>query len=313
VGERREEPAVTGRLALVVNPAKIEDLKGLVDLLATAAADAGWQPPLVLETTPDDAGTGQARHGLARGVDLVVAAGGDGTVRAVCQALAGSGTPLAIVPAGTGNLLARNLGIPLQTPDAVEVCFVGRDRLIDVGLLTSTSHSTDEPGTANHPATDDGEVFAVMTGMGFDAAMMEEVPERLKGRLGWPAYVIGGIRGLRRHKPRVTVEVDGTQVARRRVRTVLVANVGTLQGGVALLPDAACDDGLLDVCLVVPRLTRRWTQRHQGRDVLIRATRPEPRQLDGEPVTDGVTVHARVLPGALLLRVPAAPEPAKEP
>lgn len=310
------------KIAVVLNPVKVDDPAGLRDLVAKRCADAGWEAPVVVETTVEEPGTTQARKLAAQGADVVVAAGGDGTVRAVCEGLAGTTTRLALVPAGTGNLLARNLGVPLTTPEAVDVAVDGTDRRIDVGVLE---------GGPRVPDGDDGRVFAVMAGVGLDAAMMEEVPDALKGRVGWPAYVVGGLRALRRPQVHVEVVLDHVHVRRRTVRTVLVGNVGTLQGGVTLLPDARPDDGELDVALVsasrpadwvrlVVQVLRRRPRRH-GHLETHRASRveirlpggPTARQLDGELVAEGRALVASVRPGALVVRVPAGTVPEEAP
>jgi diacylglycerol kinase family enzyme len=222
--------------------------------------------PRLVPTTADDPGEGQAREAVAAGAGLVLVAGGDGTVRAAAQGLAGSGVPLGILPQGTGNLLARNLEIPHDDADAaLDVALTGADRTLDLGRL------------------DDGTMFAVMAGTGFDARMMREAPEGLKGVLGWPAYIVGGARGLRRSRVHVQVALDDEPPRAAVVRSVLVGNVGQLQGGLELLPDAAPDDGVLDIALVAPRNPKDWvvligralTRRHRPdrRLELLRAGR----------------------------------------
>src|SRR4029079_12262221 len=195
---------------------------------------------LWLETTPEDPGHGMASEAAAAGVQLVVICGGDGTVMAGLGALADSGVPVAIIPIGSGNLLARNLGIPLGIDEALATAVAGVDRRIALGRLR------------------DGQPFAVMTGMGFDAAMMADTTERMKRVAGWPAYVVNGLRHLRDPVMRVTLRIDGGPPLHCSARTVLVGNVGQLEGGLELLPDAAADDGVLDVVVVAPRNLRDW-------------------------------------------------------
>jgi len=303
---------MTPQLALVVNPTKVDDVDALAAKLAARCRDAGLGDPLVLPTTEDDPGDGRAREAVAAGVGVVVAAGGDGTVRAVAEALAGTDVVLAVLPLGTGNLLARNLDLPLDVEEALDVVVGGVGRRIDLGRLVGAD-------------PDRGTVFAVVAGAGFDAAMMREAPEGLKAAVGWPAYLVGGARSLRRQRARVEVFVDDAPPVRARVRTVLVANVGNLQAGLALAPDARPDDGRLDVVLVAPvrvvdwlvvlyrGLTGRAKQDHRlrhltGREVRVLMHRSQPRQVDGDLIDDGVELHARVEPGALLLRVPGTHE-----
>jgi diacylglycerol kinase (ATP) len=296
-------PAAVGGTVLIANPIKVEDLEALLDRVAARSADLGLPVPRLVPTTVQDPGEGQARDAVTAGAGLVLVAGGDGTVRAAAQALAHTGVPLGILPQGTGNLLARNLGIPQADDEALDVALGGADRTIDLGRL------------------DDGTAFAVMAGTGFDARMMREAPEGLKGVVGWPAYLVGGARGMRRSRVHVQVQLDDDPPRSTVVRTVLVGNVGRLQAGLQLLPDAVPDDGLLDVALVAPRNAKDWvvlvaraiTRRHRpdhrlellrGRRIVVATRRPEPRQVDGDLVDDGRGFTAQVDAGALVVRVP---------
>jgi YegS/Rv2252/BmrU family lipid kinase len=298
--------------ALVVNPVKVDDVEALTRALAERCAVAGWPEPLVIETTEDDPGTAMARQGVEAGVDVVVVAGGDGTVRAVADGLAGTGVAMAVVPQGTGNLLARNLDLAMNVEDALDAAVDGVDRTFDIGRL------------------DDGTAFTVMAGAGFDAATMREAPEGLKSAVGWPAYIVGGIRSLRRSHVRVELRVDDDPPVRARVRTVLIGNLGMLQGGVDLMPDARPDDGLLDVALVAPNGLFDWLvllvnglrgrpspgrrlQTWQGRRIDVRLRRPQPRQVDGDLIADGVRLRAAIEPGALVVRMPRTEDSPLEP
>ena len=164
------------RLAVVLNPIKVEDVGQFRSIVTTMAVEAGWSEPTWHYTTVEDPGTGMAEAAAVEGADLVMVCGGDGTVREVCAELAGTGIPVGIVPAGTGNLLARNLGIPLYIRAAIDVALNGQDRAIDLV----------EVGGDGIEDTH----FMVMAGMGFDAAIMEGVNEDLKKRVGWVAYVV---------------------------------------------------------------------------------------------------------------------------
>ncbi len=294
-------------LAVVLNPIKIIDADAFKTMVGTAARAAGWDQPLWFETTVDDAGASMARAAVAAGADMVVAAGGDGTVRVVCAEMAGTGVPVGVIPAGTGNLLARNLAIPLLHHEAIETVLRGQDRAIDV---VSISGDHLEPTR-----------FVVMAGLGLDAAIMDGAPDALKARIGWTAYVVAGARHLRFPAVRVDISVDGAEPVRRRARTVVIGNVGSLQAGIPLLPDALIDDGQLDVVVIAPRRLFGWVplalrifsrgkrtderlDRFTGRSVVLTTPHPTPRQLDGDTVGPGTELRAQIEPGVLLVRVP---------
>jgi diacylglycerol kinase (ATP) len=289
------------RAAVIVNPAKadVADLREQVDKTLAAA---GWSTSLWLETTPEDPGAGMARAAVESGVQLIIICGGDGTLLACLHTLVGSDVPVALLPLGTGNLLARNLGVPTRLEDALAVAVDGVDRRIDCGRVG------DQP-------------FSVMAGIGFDAAMMADATEGLKRFAGWPAYAASGLRHLRDPMMRVRLQIDGGPPMCRRARTVLIGNVGRLQGGLELLLDAEADDGLLDVVVVAPRTSRDWIrvgwrvirrhrtrhphlERFRGRSVLVEADRIAPRQMDGEVIDDGRNLSARIEPSALVIRAP---------
>jgi YegS/Rv2252/BmrU family lipid kinase len=295
------------RLAVVLNPIKVEDVGQFRSIVTSMAIEAGWSEPTWHYTTVEDPGTGMAEAAAVSGADLVIVCGGDGTVREVCAELAGTGIPVGIVPAGTGNLLARNLGIPLYIRAAIDVALNGQDRAID--LVEVAGDGIED----TH--------FMVMAGMGFDAAIMEGVNEDLKKRVGWVAYVFSGLKSLMFPAVRVEVSIDGGEFTRHRARTVVVGNVGFLQAGLPLLPDAAIDDGLLDVVILHPRNFFSWiplawrvllklkhtdelVNRMTGASVVVRAGSDTPRQLDGDSIGPGRELSMQCVHGRLLVRVP---------
>jgi diacylglycerol kinase family enzyme/membrane-associated phospholipid phosphatase len=293
-------------LAVIVNPIRLDSDTFRIKV-TQAARTAGWDDPIWFETTVEDAGASMARAAVAAGAAVVVAAGGDGTVRVVCAEMASTGVPVGIVPAGTGNLLARNLGIPLGRDQAIEVVLRGQDRAVDLVKIKGDGLATTR--------------YAVMAGMGLDAAIMEGAPPEMKRRMGWSAYVVAGMRQLRYPAVRVAISVDGANPVHRRARTVLVGNVGSLTAGIPLLPDARIDDGVLDVVVIAPLRVIGWfsllwrvltrhpriderLDRYTGRSVVVTAATSTPRQLDGDTVGPGTEIHAEVEPGVLLVRVP---------
>jgi len=297
-----------GRAAVVVNPTKFGDLAKFRDAVCAGMAEHGWDDPLWLETTAGDPGRGMAAKAAAEQVDLVLACGGDGTVIACAEGLAGCRIPLAVIPAGTGNLLARNLGLPLGLDAALVVALTGDDMPLDMG-------------SAN------GKPFVVMAGVGLDAKMLESASESLKKRVGWPAYVLAALRHLRDRPMRVRLRADGGPPLRRRAGGVIVGNVGRLQGGMSLLPDAKPDDGLLDVAVLTARGWTGWlalaaqlllrrgatgrVTRLTCRELRIDLDRPQSWELDGEVMGSTRQLVINVQAGQLLLRRPAPAAPAR--
>ena len=279
------------------NPTTLDDPEGLRTELKRRDATSGL---IWLETTQEDPGAGQTRQALDAGVERVLVCGGDGTVAECAGVLAGTGVPMALVPTGTGNLLARNLGLPLDIPTALDQALGATVRTLD--LLEA-----------------DGRRFAVMAGLGFDAALIRDTDEQAKQSHGWAAYFLGGLRALR-NTPRVRykVRVDDGRPHHVRALGVLIGNVGELQGGTAVLPDADPSDGLLDVIVLKPRgwadvlgLAWRILRRHpndgpqamirRGRRVEVRAGRAAPVEFDGEYAGEHKTLTVTVLPGAIAI------------
>lgn len=299
--------------AIIANPTK----QGADHLKANSEAvcrSEGWQAPLYIETTEDDPGYAMAREALDAGVDVVIAAGGDGTVRAVAQALAHSPVPMGIIPMGTGNLLARNLEIVLDRPEwALRVALWGRDRHVDVA----------------HLRVDDAEeeqAFMVMAGIGFDAEVMSTTRSDLKEKLGWLAYVEAGSRRLLGTRSSVRLTFDDDEPEVTSMRSVLGGNCGKVQGGLELVPGAKVDDGLLDVLTISPRRLTDWigvatrlmskstflgkssllpsfTDIRQCEKVRVEVEEALEIQLDGDTIGAGRTLDMRVEEHALVVRV----------
>jgi diacylglycerol kinase (ATP) len=315
------------RLAAVVyNPVKvdIDDLRSVVEAEQQAA---GWEPTLWYETSVEDPGGGQARQALDDGATMLLAAGGDGTVRSVAEVVRGTDASLALLPSGTGNLLARNLSLTLNDLEhSVHSAFAGGDRSIDVGL--TDIHRADGSHTRH--------AFLVMAGFGIDAKMLAATDDELKAKVGWLAYVKAFVAVLRdKNQLHLRFKIDGEAVRHMRAHTVIVANAGSLPGNILLLPDAAVDDGKLDVVIMRPEqlvgwiqiftkvlwengvLGRtRWGKRFQTREVKalnylrgtqvrVRLSRPEEIELDGDPFGEAVGMVTRVDAKGLTIRVPA--------
>lgn len=295
------------RAAVIVNPIKVGDGVAFRRKVSRALAVRGYDDPLWLETREDDAGNAMAKRAIENESDLVLVAGGDGTVRVVTAALAGTAIPVGVIPAGTGNLLARNLHIPLDLDDALERILDGRERRIDLVKVHGDGLDTDR--------------FAVMAGLGLDAAIITGAPPILKAQIGWTAYLVSAAKNINHPSVKVRISLDDAEPIERRVRTVVIGNVGMLQANIPLLPDARPDDGLIDVVVVAPRRATQWPllfwrvmtrtkrtdmylERFTGRKVEITAAADVQRQLDGDGIGPGRFLCAEVEPGALVVRVP---------
>lgn len=292
--------SVSGGVAVVFNPIKVDDLDELKSDIGLALREHGYSEPTWLETTESDPGEGQTAAAVKQGASLVLACGGDGTVSACASALAGTGVSLGLVPLGTGNLLARNLDVPLDRAEALKVALGDGRRLID--LIEN----------------EDGKRVVIMSGLGLDAAMVRDTSDELKAKVGWPAYIGGVARALRRSpRTRFTITTDLGAPQQHVGVGVLVGNVGRLQAGLAVLPDAVPDDGLADLVLFAPRSWRDWpriawnvltrkahdghahTVVARGAELRIEASRSLPVEFDGELCGQARSLSLKVLPTVL--------------
>jgi len=245
----------------------------------------------------------QVRRALAEGVELVFAWGGDGTVQRCVDVLAGTTVSLAIIPAGTANLFATNLGIPKDIGEAVAIGLRGERRSLDVGRLNS-------------------ERFAVMAGAGFDATMIRDAGDGgLKERLGRVAYVWSGSENLRAKPFRAKIAVDGAGWYKGKASCILLGNMGKLFGGVEAFEDARPDDGKLDVGVVTADGLVEWgrmlartavgtagkspfAQSTKARSVKVKLNRKILYELDGGERTKVKAFKAKVEPAAITVCVP---------
>jgi diacylglycerol kinase (ATP) len=293
------------RCAVVVNPTKVSD--DFHALVVERLSALGWADPLWLETSEEDPGRGMTQQALDAGVDLVIGAGGDGTVRIVAGGMADSKVPMGVVAAGTANLLARNLDLPLTEAEALDVALARKTRDIDLIKLTVDGRVSDH--------------FAVMAGLGVDAVIMDEVNPSLKKAVGPAAYFFAAGKALGRLPMRMEISVDGGRRHRRRAMVCLIGNVGKLPGNIVLIPEADAQDGKLDVYVASPHRLRHWLQlavrlvtrrrqrddqvdNWQGRRVEVRLAERDNYQMDGDVVGECRTLAAEVQPGALRVCIP---------
>nr|WP_246318653.1 diacylglycerol kinase family protein [Leifsonia psychrotolerans] len=307
-------------------------MKKLRASVSKAASKSGWGETLWFATSVTDAGQQATRRAVRQGVAMVIVAGGDGTVRAVAEALRDSEIPLAIVPSGTGNLLARNLQLPLSSIDeSTAIAFGGEDRAIDLGVVSVTGANGD---------TDD-HVFLVMAGLGVDAEMIAATNPDLKKQVGWLAYIDAGMRVFPKAVPfRIRYSLAGRPDRSAHISTILIANCGLLPGNLQFLPKAQVDDGILDIAVLKPKgvlgwlkiwrrvgwengvLRRTKTGRKlievteetnertmttlQSADIRITVEGPQPFEIDGDEFGLARALFLRADPQALIVRVSAA-------
>jgi YegS/Rv2252/BmrU family lipid kinase len=293
------------RCAVIYNPIKVSDQ--FVNAVENALQRDGWTDTLWLETSEDDPGRSMIQQAVSEHVELVIGAGGDGTIRIIADGLAGTEIPLGLIPAGTGNLLARNLNLPLDEATALEIALSGNTQKIDLIKITVDDRESEH--------------FAVMAGVGVDAMIMDETDPALKSKIGGGAYLVAASKALGRLPLKVTVKVDDRRPLQRNAMLCLIGNVGELQGKIKLIADAEPDDGLLDVYIASPQRLSHWIKvilriitrrarkddqvdQFKGRKVVFTIEGSDNYQLDGDVVGECTTMTAEVQPGALTIRLP---------
>jgi len=321
----------TRTAAVVYNPIKV-DLDAMRAAVDAAATSAGWGTTRWYETSEEDPGEGQTRQAVEDGADVVLAAGGDGTVRAVAQGLRDTGVPIALLPSGTGNLLARNLNLTLgNLEDSVATAFEGTDREIDLGVVE----------VRRPEGTRDRLVFLVMAGIGLDAQMIENTDSELKKKVGWLAYVDAIRKSLKGdNNTRLRFQLDGAPPRNLRVHTLMIGNCGSLPANILLLPEASVDDGLFDIVALRPQGLFGWVQIWvkivwengvlrragtvgrklldglsrevralsylKGKELILRPYEPVVFELDGDTFGEATAIKAWVDPLALTVKIPQA-------
>jgi YegS/Rv2252/BmrU family lipid kinase len=281
-------------------------LGGGLDELRRRLTDSGVEKLSWAEVPKSRKAPKQVRKALAAEPDLLVVWGGDGMVQrsidVLAQAKGGSKIPMAIIPAGTGNLLATNLGIPHDLKQAVDIALHGKRHRIDLGKLA-------------------GEHFGVMAGIGFDGAMINDADRRMKERLGKLAYVWAGLRNVEGEPATARITIDGVPWFDDEASCVLIGNVGTITGGIKAFDDAKPDDGWLDVGVATAHGALEWARAlgtmavgRSDRSPFVRTTRARrvdvklktkmPYELDGGARSTTKSFTASVRPGAVKVCVP---------
>jgi diacylglycerol kinase (ATP) len=280
-----------------------KSLGGGLRELRKVLAREGVPDPLWYEVRKSRHAPAYARQAADHGVDVIFVWGGDGTVQRCIDAVAGTDTAVAILPAGTANLLAMNLQIPDDLPEAVQVELHGERRRMDTGSVN-------------------GEHFTVMAGAGFDARMISGAGRDMKDHFGRAAYLYTGMRNLSVRRMKAKVEVDGERLFKGRVSCVLAGNVGRILGGIEAFPEARPDDGLLELGVVTAKNPVEWARTFSrlalgqaerspfvkiahGTKFRIRFDQRAPSELDGGARPACRELHIKVRPGSITICVPA--------
>jgi diacylglycerol kinase (ATP) len=267
--------------------------------------DRGVEPALWCEVPKSRDAPARVLDAVKQGVDLILIWGGDGTVQRGLDAVASSAAPgvcVGIIPAGTANLLAANLGIPTDLEQAVRIALDGDRVPLDLGVVNK-------------------EHFAVMAGTGLDALMMKDANAGLKDRVGQLAYFWTGVRAARAGAVNMSVTVDGAAWFKGRASCLLFGNMGRLTGGLVAFPDARSDDGELEIGVVTATTRLQWARvlgqllrgapahsklvhMGRGRKISVKLDRELPYELDGGARASTKKLRVRVAPRAVTVCVP---------
>ena len=272
-------------------------------LISDALAEDGYTCQFIATSLKKGA-KDLAVQAVKDGVDLLAVSGGDGTVMEAMSALVGTDIPIAVLPAGTGNLLSINLGIPITIPDAVHVALSGKPYALDLAR------------------TSEGRYFAIIGGMGMDAQMIADTDREAKNKLGKWAYFRAAFKNLPRRRAFIDIYLDDKPPLRRRAKTVLLANMGKITGGLAVLPTASPNDGLLDIGIVKAATLAHWVhlagsavlgrahqdaalEVHQAKKVMLKPRHTQPIQFDGEDGGRTQSLTVEIVPHAVSVLLPA--------
>lgn len=279
--------------------------------IRAALAEHGYRCQELL-TTPERGAKWHAQQALKEGVDLLAVSGGDGTVMEALTATVGSGVPVAIFPAGTGNLLSVNLGLPKEVPAGVHAALFGDRRRLDLARVSFPEDAADAEPT----------YFAILAGAGYDASIIRDADREAKNKFGLAAYLLAALKNMKRRPMTVRVRVDDGPVLRRRAKSVMVANMGRLQGNVEVVPNSQPDDGILDLAILQAENLSDWfriawnavrgtladdpsVEYRHARRVEVEMSAPQPMQFDGEEASArhrAFTVE--IVPSAVEVMVP---------
>ena len=309
--EEAQKPEGRKCVTIIFNPVSGKtDPEQRKKIISDTLAEHGYTCQY-LETTKQEGAKALAEKAAGDGIDLIAVSGGDGTVMEVLSALVGKDIPVAVLPAGTGNLLSVNLGIPMTVPEAVHVALSGRPYALDLAK------------------TDEDRYFAILGGMGLDAAMIRDADRKAKDKFGVLAYFVAAVKNLPRRRSHVTLRLDGGEPISRRAKSVVIANMGKITGGLEAVPTASPDDGKLDVGVLKAETLGQWLRLlgyailgrtqdapdfdvYQARHIVLETSFPEPIQFDGEDGGRARKVTVEIVPKAVRVMLPEDAPAAKD-
>ncbi|MDF7663485.1 diacylglycerol kinase family protein [Bifidobacterium sp. ESL0763] len=322
----RERHGDQVRYAFIVNPSKPQAQRARL-YIERFCKQHGIADIEFIETTLERDGRVCALEALEHGADVLVAVGGDGTVRTVASAVGGTGHILGIVPIGTGNLFARNMGIPIDDIEAALTVATSRgERLVDMGRMA----------LLDRPADDHAHAFLIIAGIGFDADMIDDTDPQLKNNISWLAYFAGAMKHLFAPKYRGTITITSDDDTARTItnvhfRTMLAGNCGQIPM-FSLMPDASFDDGRLDFEIIdtsggilgwanlfgdvmhqtitgkaqqSPISTNSTMDQIQGVSAEVRLEKPALAEVDGDMLGESDHIRFTIEPKSLCVRVPS--------
>lgn len=294
-------------VTVIFNPVSgQEDPERRKEAISEALAAHGYTCQYVA-TTPKQGARHYAEEAIKHGVDLLAVSGGDGTVVEAMSALIGHDIPLAVFPAGTGNLLSVNLGIPRDIDEAAHNALFGKRRTVDLARITYNEQQ---------------HCFAIIAGVGFDAKMIGDADREVKNKIGFLAYLWSAIKNLGYRSVYATIQLDDSPKSlRRRATSVMVANMARLPGGISIISEATPDDGMLEAAVLKTENLIDWLQLligairgrtqdapsleyYKARHVRVQLSRPQPLQYDGEEAGHVKAFQVEIIPAAVHVMVP---------